>query len=182
MSIDPEFALFVGPMFGGKSSRMLSALDRALHQSKKIVVCKPKMDSRYSTEEIVTHGGIKWPATCVATGDDILDIANGADVVAVDEAFMIDGAAEALLQLFRAGKSIYVSSIQLSARGEPFEEIQQMFPWATKIEVCPAVCPRTGRDAYYTVAKLDGLDDIDVGGADMYEPRCHQRTFFMNEE
>lgn len=178
---DPELVIYCGPMFGGKTSRMLSALDRAKYQSKTIVVIKPRMDHRYASGEVVTHGGYRWPAVCVASGQEILDVANGADVVAVDEVFMINGAAEALIQLFKLGKDVYVSSIQLSARGEPFDEIQQLFPWATKVEVCPAVCPRTGRDAFYTVATVEDLNEIDVGGDDKYEPRCHQHTFFMGD-
>ena len=178
---DPEFVIYTGAMFGGKTSRMLATLDRAKYQSKKILAFKPKMDHRYDTNEIVTHSGYRWKAHCVASGEEILSLANDSDVVAVDEAFMIDNVADSLLKLFRAGKSIYVSSIQLSARGEPFEEVQKMFPWATRVEVCPAVCPVTGRDAYYTVAKIEGLSEIDVGGIEKYEPRCHEYTEFLRE-
>jgi len=32
---DPVFRLFVGPMFGGKTTKMLAALERALYQKKK---------------------------------------------------------------------------------------------------------------------------------------------------
>jgi thymidine kinase len=115
----------------------------------------------------------------VSSGKEAFKIALEADVVAVDEAFMIDGIADAVIDLFRMGKSVYVSSIQLSARGETFEEVQKMFPWATRIEVCPAVCSETGLDAYYTVAKVDGLNQIDVGGAEKYIPRCHALAPFM---
>ncbi len=176
---DPEFVIYTGPMMGAKTSKMLAALDRMKYQSKTVMTFKPKMDHRYSHDEVVTHSGLRWPAICVATAKDIVGLSHDADVVAVDEAFMIDGIADVLIELFRAGKSIYVSSIQLSARGEPFEEMKKMFPWATKIEVCPAVCLITGRDAYYTVAKVDGLSEIDVGGSEKYEPRCHQQTYFL---
>jgi thymidine kinase len=137
------------------------------------------MDYRYADEEIVTHTGYKWQAKCVSTGKEILDLAAGADIVAVDEAFMIDGVALSLITLFKQGKTIFVSSIQLSARGETFTEIQKIFPWATQVEVCPAVCPITGKDAYYTVAKVEGLNQIDVGGSEKYEPRCHDLAPFM---
>ena len=179
---DPEFVIFTGPMFGGKTSRMLASLDRAKYQSKKIIAFKPKMDHRYAEEKIVTHGGSQWNAVCVSSGDEIYEIAKDSEVVAVDEAFMIDGVADALIRLFKHGKSIYVSSIQLSAWGDSFSEVQEMFPWATRVEVCPAVCPKSGRDAYYTVAKVDGLNQIDVGGHEKYEPRCYEYTSFVKEQ
>lgn len=179
---DPEFVIYTGPMMGGKTSRMLSALDRLKYQEKSIQAYKPNVDQRYSTSEIVTHSGHEWPAFCVSSGKEILETYNNAEVVAVDEAFMIDGVADVLIYLFKSGVDVYVSSIQLSARGEPFEEMQKMFPWATRIEVCPAVCSETLRDAFYTVAKIDGLNEIDVGGTEKYEAKCHQHTFFMKPE
>ena len=53
-----------------------------------------------------------------------------------------------------------------------FEEIEKMSCWATRVEKCPAVCPVCGSDAYYTFKKVDGEEEILVGGSDIYEPRC----------
>ena len=38
----------------------------------------------------------------------------------------------------------------------------------------------TGRDAFYTHRKIDSIDEITVGGADIYEPRCWEYHGFMN--
>lgn len=182
---DPEFTIFTGPMFGSKTTKMLASLDRYRYQNKGIIAFKPSMDSRYANSEIVTHSGIKLPAICVKTGRDMVQYLqesdNEYDVIAIDEAFMIDGVAEAVLGLFRAGKTILISSLQLSASGNVFEEVRDMMPWATKIEICPAVCPATGRDAYYTHRKVEDLDEIVVGGAELYEPRCWEHHGFMNQ-
>jgi len=182
---DPEFIIFTGPMFGSKTTRLLAALDRYRYQSKNIVAFKPRMDDRYSNVEIRTHSGGGIPAVSVKSGIDIVeyirDSVSSCDVVAVDEAFMIEGVAEALLSIFRSGKTILVSSLQLSASGKVFEEVRDMMPWATRIEVCPAVCPISGRDAYYTHRKLAGMAEIAVGGSDMYEPRCWEHHDFINQ-
>ena len=182
---DPEFIIFTGPMFGSKTTRLLAALDRYRYQSKNIVAFKPRMDDRYSNVEIRTHSGGGIPAISVNSGIGIVeyirDSVSGCDVVAVDEAFMIEGVAEALLSIFRSGKSVLVSSLQLSASGKVFEEVRDMMPWATRIEVCPAVCPISGRDAYYTHRKLAGMAEIAIGGSDMYEPRCWEHHDFINQ-
>ena len=167
-------------MFGSKTTRMLSYLERCLHQNRKVVAFKPKMDDRYSDGEICTHAGLKFPATNVSDGLDILRNCEDYDVVGVDEAFMIDGCAEALLSCFSNGKTVVVSSIQLSATGKAFKEIKELLPWATHIEVCPAVCVKTGADAYYTVHKVDAASEIAVGGSDIYEPRAWSKTPFVN--
>ena len=180
----PEFIIFTGPMFGAKTSRLLSTIDRFSYQNRKVIAFKPRIDRRYSQTDITTHNGISIEAHAVNTGEEIiketLDRDEEIDVVAVDEAFMIEGAAESLLKLFRLGKTIVVSSLQLSASGNVFTEIRDMMPWATKIEVCPAVCTISGRDAYYTHKKFNNMKEIDVGGSELYEPRSWFKHPYMN--
>jgi|TARA_R110001583_G_scaffold42973_1_gene136613 thymidine kinase len=180
-SENPKFIIFTGPMFGGKTSRMLAALEREKYRSRRILACKPKLDHRYGTDYISTHTGYKWSACCVSKGQEIIDLAEDYDVVAVDEAFMIDGCAESLIKLFKSGKSIFVASIQLSANGNVFKEIRDMMPWATRIDVCPAICERTGLDAYYTVRISSGDSEIEVGGAETYQPRSWSDTPFVGD-
>ena len=178
----PEFIVYTGPMFGSKTTRMLSAIERSLYQNKKVVAFKPRMDNRYSDGEIVTHTGVRYDAHNVREGREILELSEGYDVVAVDEAFMIEGVADALVDLFTQGKSIIVSSIQLSASGQVFDEIRDILLWATKIEICPAVCLQTGADAFYTVRKDTANAEIEVGGSEKYEPRAWSHTPFMNKK
>jgi len=180
----PEFIIFTGPMFGSKTSKLIAAVDRFRYQNRKIIAFKPRIDQRYSEEKIMTHNGGSLPAHLVGCGKDILEFIKNEegdiDVVAVDEAFMIEGSASALLDVFRSGTTVVVSSLQISASGNVFTEIRDMMPWATKIEICPAVCPITGRDAYYTHKKFKDIAEITIGGAELYEPRCWFQHPFMN--
>ena len=180
MNRQPEFIVYTGPMFGSKTTRMLSYLERCLHQGRRVIAFKPKMDDRYSEGQICTHAGLKFPATNVSSGVELMEVSEDYDVIGVDEAFMIDGCANALLDCYRNGKTIVVSSIQLSATGKPFDEIKDILPWATHIEVCPAVCVKSAADAYYTVHKADTASEITVGGSDIYEPRAWSQTPFVN--
>jgi thymidine kinase len=132
------------------------------------------MDRRYAKEEITTHNGGKLEALIVSAGDEILRHTDlyEPDVVAVDEAFMIDGSADALIQIYRRGVSVVVSSIEMSASCNVFSEIEKILPWATKIEKCTAVCVVCGEDAPYTQKKVNDIAEITVGGSELYEPRC----------
>ena len=133
---DPKLIVFTGPMFGSKTTKMLAAIERYRYQNKRIVAFKPIMDDRYSNLEIQTHSGGTLPAVGVNTGEDMIQyvydtMLGEVDVIAVDEAFMIEGAANALIDLFKSGKSVVVSSLQLSASGNVFEEVRDIMPWAT---------------------------------------------------
>ena len=163
-----------------KTTRLLAAIDRFRYQNLNVVAFKPKLDRRYTPEEISTHSGGKMNALTVSSGDELLRHAElvSPDVVAVDEAFMIDGSAEALITLFRRGVTVVVSSIEMSATCNVFHELEKMLPWATRIEKCAAVCLVCGEDAYYTQRKVADLAEIAVGGSELYEPRCwhHHNT------
>jgi thymidine kinase len=176
-----EFLIFVGPMFGGKTSKLLSAIDRYKYQGKNIHVFKPSLDERYSKAEVVTHWGAKVPATRINsdTMNKVLEpffncvAKDSKSVLAFDEAFMIDGVGENLIKLFTLGHTILVSSLQLSSDFTPYKEIEKIMPYATKIEICPAVCSKCDLNAYYT-EKIAGRSDheIEVGGSEMYQPKC----------
>lgn len=176
MTIVPEFIVYTGPMFSSKTSSLLSSLERYKYQHKRIVLYKPEIDDRYSISEVVTHGGLKMPAFCVKSGADIIEhlatLNENPHVIAVDEAFMITGVADTLVWLYRNGYTVVVSSLDLSATGTVFHEIEKMMIWATRVEKCTAVCTVCGRDAHYTHKKQSGGEEIEVGGSELYEPRC----------
>ena len=170
----PDFIIYTGPMFGSKTTKLLATVDRYRYQNKRIQAFKPGIDNRYSESQIVTHSGGKIAATVVSNGVEILDYIKkeDIDVVAVDEAFMIEGVAEALVEIFKSGITVVASSLDLSANCKIFPEMEKLMCWATKIEKCPAVCPICGGDAYYTFKKIEDNEEILVGGSDIYEPRC----------
>jgi len=185
--MNPTFTIYTGPMFSAKTTSLLSILDRYKHQGKKLAVFKPQLDDRYSVDNICTHSGWKFPATCVKSGGDILEILTSMNVnpqiIAVDEAFMIAGIADVLIWLYRSGYTVVVSSLDLSATGKPFDEITKMLPWATKVEKLSAVCVVCNKDAFYTYKKQTGGDEIEVGGVELYEPRCSRcHPFIANSE
>ena len=178
-----EFRMYVGPMFGGKTTRMLSQVERYSYMGEEALLFKPKVDERYEADSIVSHTGAKQEAIRVEHGDDIQRIVSAIyggtpSVVAIDEAFMIPGSGDAAIQLFMRGHTVLVSSLQLSSDGSAYEETQKMFPYATYVAVCPAVDPLSKQDAYYT-EKYGGRKDhaIEVGGAEMYRPRDWEGFF-----
>jgi len=184
---NPKFIVFTGPMFGSKTTKLLAAIDRYRIQKKDVIAFKPKMDNRYSMSNITTHNGGSMEAHCVDKGIDILkkireiSVNKYPDVIAIDEAFMIDNLEDAVIDLYKRNITILISSLDMSATCRPFEEITNILPYATKIEKCPAVCTVCGEDAYYTHKKFENNREIEVGGKNLYEPRCWQHHSYMNK-
>lgn len=174
---NPTLTIYSGPMFSGKTTRMLSDLERFRLQKRDCAVFKPTIDLRYGQGEIVSHSGRRIPAHTVKEGVDILTVLEASDTmpqaIAVDEAFMIPGVAEALIWLYRSGVTVIVSTLDMSYSCKPFREVEKLLPWATRVEKCTAVCVECGRDAHFTHKKVvSATEEIEVGGSELYEPRC----------
>ena len=189
--MNPSFTIYTGPMFGSKTTKLMSDIDRSLYKGRNVIAFKAKKDNRYTKEKISTHTGATYPAFCIEHAKEMFnyiteEMYNTNTVIAVDEAFMIHDIDSVLISLYRKGINIIVSSIQLDANEIPFKNIRNMMPWATKIEICPAVCTMCDQDAYFTEAMFDinnATAEEKVGSHGMYEPRCAMHyTGFKEKE
>ena len=178
----PEFILYTGPMFASKTTKLISALERFKRKGLNVLAFKPSLDTRFSVAQIVTHNGASLHANCISHGMELNSFVNQKirdgqkiDVIGVDEAFMIPEIGRSLVDWYRRGITIVVSSIQMSASLEPFAEISYMMPWATQIDVSAAICTECDQDAYLTAARFDIIDAEKpcLGGAELYIPLCH---------
>jgi len=175
----PNLKLYVGPMFSGKSTKLLQQVERYKYAQKKVICFKPCMDTRYTQEGlIVTHSGVKVPCILVNEGQDIVEyfVSNKLPhAIAVDEAFMIDNIADTCLNfLYNKRIDVLISSLDMSSSMTAFDEISTLLGHATHIKKCKAVCTVCGEDASYTMRKNEyvNTDLIQIGGRDIYEARC----------
>ena len=191
-----DLILYTGPMFSSKTTKLLMQADKRYYQKQKVIAFKSSLDDRYSqVGEIVTHNFNKIPAHLVSTGEEIIKkIAEQEEVdcVLIDELFLIEDGAAACLTLYKKGYDVVVSSIDLSFAGEPFKEVKDLMPFCTRIIKCKSVCSVCQKDARYTYRKLSvkqvepfesdpSVEQIQVGGAELYEPRCQEHHNYMRE-
>jgi thymidine kinase len=73
-------------MFSGKSEELIRRLRRAQIAKQKVAIFKPKVDDRYSKDEIVSHSAAKIASKVVSHSSEILEQSRHADVVGIDEA------------------------------------------------------------------------------------------------
>lgn len=195
-----QFILYTGPMFSSKTTRLLMEADTRQYRKENIITFKAKLDDRYSkVGEIVTHNFNKIPAHLANTGDDILQkiaeqeaLGYNIDTVLIDELFLIEESSLACISLFKKGYTVIASSIDLSFTGEPFKEVKEVMPYCTKIIKCSSVCSVCQEDARYTAKKRNvkivddfksdsSIELIQVGGSELYEPRCQKHYNYMQE-
>ena len=66
--------VIVGSMFSGKSEELIRRLQRAQIARQKVQVFKPKIDDRYSIEQIASHSGMTHVSKPVMTAKELLAI------------------------------------------------------------------------------------------------------------
>ncbi len=171
-----------GSMFSGKTEELIRRLRRAMIARQKVAIFKPKIDTRYSTTEIVSHDRQKIKSIVVETPQEILEKALEAQVVGIDEAqFFDDSLVDICQKLANMGKRVIVAGLDQDYRGKPFEPIPQLLAVAEYITKTHAICVVCGNPANHTYRKTKQKDKVVVGASDIYEARC-RNCFHAPEE
>lgn len=71
-----------GSMFSGKTEELIRRLKRARYANQKVEIFKPRIDVRYSEEEVVSHDANAIRSTPVDSPRNILLMTSEVDVVA----------------------------------------------------------------------------------------------------
>ncbi|HNU06194.1 MAG TPA: hypothetical protein PKO33_00420, partial [Pyrinomonadaceae bacterium] len=83
--------VIVGSMFSGKSEELIRRLRRAQIARQKVQVFKPKIDDRYSIEQIASHSGMTHISKPVMTAKELLaQIEADTQVIGIDEGQFFD--------------------------------------------------------------------------------------------
>jgi thymidine kinase len=166
--------VITGSMFSGKSEELIRRLRRAQIARQKVQIFKPKFDSRFSEDEIVSHSAMRMSSDNVASSADLLrDVEDDTDVVGIDEGqFFDDGLPAACNALADRGKRVIVAGLDQDYLGKPFEPMPQLLAIAEYITKTLAICMVCGSPANHTQRLVASSDRLLLGAQGMYEARC----------
>lgn len=168
--------VIVGSMFSGKSEELIRRLRRAQIARQKVQVFKPKIDDRYSIEQIASHSGMTHISKPVMTAAELMaQIEPDTQVVGIDEGQFFDmELVEAANELARNGKRVIVAGLDQDYMGRPFEPMPQLLCIAEFITKTHAICVKCGNTANYSQRTSDSTARVEVGASDKYEARCRR--------
>ncbi len=171
-----------GSMFSGKSEELIRRVKRARIARQKVIAIKPSLDVRFSSSDVVSHGGDKIECLPVRDSRDAAAaIPDDAQVVAVDEAQFFDsGIVELCVELADAGVRVIVAGLDCDFRGEPFGPMPELLARAEYVSKLQAICVRCGNPATRTQRIIDGRPasysdpQVLIGASEAYEARCRR--------
>jgi len=165
--------VIAGSMFSGKTEELIRRLKRARIARQKVEIFKPRLEVRYSEDEVVSHDENSIHSTPVDSATNILLLASEVEVVGIDEAqFFDDGLIEVCKQLANKGLRVIVAGLDMDYRGMPFGPMPKLMSTAEYVTKVHAICVRCGKLANHT-HRISGDDKLIVlGETDIYEPLC----------
>lgn len=160
-----------GSMFSGKTEELIRRLKRAQFARQKVEIFKPAVDVRYDDEMVVSHDSNEIRSTPVPAAANIPILADGCDVVGIDEAqFFDDEIIRVCNDLANKGVRVIVAGLDMDFKGNPFGPIPNLMATAEYVTKVHAVCTKTGNLAQYSYRKAKSDDLVLLGQVDEYEP------------
>src|SRR5436190_499913 len=160
-------------MFSGKTEELIRRLKRVKIANLKAEIFKPAIDTRYDESKIISHDTNFIQSTPVDSSQNILLLAQDADVVGIDEAQFFDAEiANVCEQLAVTGKRVIVAGLDMDYTGKPFGQMPNLLAMADYITKLHAICVKCGNIANISYRKSADAGQLLLGEKDMYEPRC----------
>jgi len=162
-----------GCMFSGKTEELIRRMRRAQIARQNVAVFKPHIDTRYSSEHIVSHSDQSLVSHPVQHAREIPPLAKNAQVVGIDEAQFFDESLVSVCEnLANQGKRVIIAGLDQDYRGRPFMPIPTLLAVAEYITKTLAICMVCGNPADRTQRKTQQHDLVVIGAKDIYEARC----------
>ena len=168
-----------GSMFSGKTEELIRRLRRAEFANQQLILFKPKIDNRYSKNNVVSHSGNEFEAVLIENSSEIIGHINHHMVVAIDEAqFFDDGIVGVCESLSAKGIRVVLAGLDMDYTGKPFGPMPNLLAVAEYVTKVHAICVSCGNLAQFSNRTVSETSQVLVGAVEKYRPLC--RACFTN--
>jgi thymidine kinase len=175
--LNGSIEVICGSMFSGKTEELIRRLRRALIAKQNVEIFKPKTDTRYDENSVVSHDLNSIQSTPVENAASILLLSSNTEVVGIDEAqFFDDELPDVCNTLANRGIRVIIAGLDMDFQGKPFGPMPVLMSIAEVVDKVHAVCLQCGGPATYSYRTVPSESKILLGEKESYEPRC--RTCF----
>lgn len=176
-----KLTVIAGPMFSGKTSKLLAMISVFSRMGDQVVVVKPKLDNRYSSQgEIHSHDHRQAPAV-LFNGETVTEMLTSITEthpkrVIFDEVQFFDPQKikEVILHLKKTGVHVVASGLLYDFRRHPFGATSELIGLADESCELLAVCQKCGSFARHSERVSGSRAQIEVGESDKYMAVCEK--------
>ncbi len=163
-----------GCMYSGKTEELIRQIRRCEYARQPYLTFKPKVDQRYSEDEIVSHDKEALPSVVIENASEIYKfVQHDTRVIGIDEAQFFDKeVVEVATKLADHGRRVILAGLDTDWQGQPFGPMPELLAVADVIRKQYAICVQCGESATRTQRLVADRKEVLVGSFKMYEARC----------
>ncbi|QEH62373.1 thymidine kinase [Spiroplasma chinense] len=174
--------LITGCMFAGKTEEFIRRLQRYKYAKQDVLVFKPKIDDRYSKNDVQSHSGMSIKSIPVASSEELREYVfaqEHVDIIGVDEVqFMDTGIVDILSEIADQGIIVIANGLDKDYRNNPFRNVDKLLVQAEYVDKLTSICHSCGGNANRTQRIVDGVPAklneplVVISANEKYEARC----------
>ncbi len=168
--------IIIGPMFSGKSTEIIRRIRLLQKIDKKIIVVKPIIDNRYTSDKITSHNYESVDCVVINNLADIdQSIIKTHDTIVIDEGQFFEDLVDTVefwLKSFNI--NIIVAGLDGDFQQKPIGKILNLIPLSNKCIKLNSLCNmcKDGTEAPFSFRLVQSKEAVLVGGSDKYMPLC----------
>jgi len=180
--------LIIGPMFSGKSTRLIHYIRKYKTLKFEMIVIKPSIDNRYTElNEICTHNFEK--ENCITfEPNNLSDIFNdpnytNSKIIIIEEGQFFTSLYDNVKKMKDIDKKIvYITALNGDSERQLFGDVYKLIPLCDNIEFMHAlcICCSDGTLGIYSKRSCSNNNQICVGGSSVYQAVC--REHYLQEK
>jgi thymidine kinase len=169
--------LIIGPMFSGKTTRIIELYHKYKNQGKKVLVINYHADRRYHDSMLSTHDRKMIPCLFTDQLSELISVPNmeyeTADIILINEGqFFSDLYAAVLFMVENSKKTVHTCGLDGDFRREKFGEILDLLPICDSIVKLTSKCNRGCLSPALFSHRICEKTERVLIGSDIYIPLC----------
>lgn len=173
--------IFAGPMYSGKTTKLIKLAEVLQKAGKKVLTVKPSIDTRYTKEPKLASHDLKTREAVFVdanTPEKLLEMVKkeGFNHIILDELnfFHKTKTPKVIQKLLAMGVGVTGSGLAYDYRRKAFGPTLQLAKTADSTVWLYAICQKCGKPAEHTERVGGGTGQVVVGAAEMYIASCRK--------
>lgn len=176
--------LFIGPMFAGKSSKLIESYNNAINNDEHVVVLTHSNENRYSKDEVTTHDQKKIQCLKYSCINNFIKdqqiVLNSCHTILIDEAQFFPDLLSCLELVEKMGKKVFIFGLDGDFQRQKFGNILDLIPYSDTVEKLNARCNECENKAIFSHRIIQEKEQIVIGSKNIYIPLC--RNCYLNKQ
>jgi thymidine kinase len=170
--------LFVGPMYAGKTSKLIETYSEAIKNDQTIIVLTHSSEIRYSVDQLSTHDQkqiscFKFDKINTFIQDKQNEISES-HVILIDEAQFFDDLLEIRELVDIHHKQVFVFGLDGDFKRNKFGQILDLIPYCDSVEKLNAKCNLCNSPAIFSCRIINDDQQVLIGSSESYQPMCRK--------